>query len=283
VLVLIFFLTAVRRGHRNAEPDDSPPTAARSTRAVGAAVSATVLILLGLLVLSIFTARDISGLGVKTTREIEVIGHQWWWEVRYDSPRADKIAVGANEVHLPIGEPVTIRLTSRDVIHSLWIPNLHGKRDLIPGKEARIVMQADRAGIFRAQCAEFCGMQHAKMAFIVVVEPKENFERWLDRQRLPAPSPRTPDAQYGQQVFLLTTCAMCHTISGTTAGAKTGPDLTHIGSRRTLGAGIIPNTRGNLAGWIANAQTIKPGVVMPPNNLASKDLNALLVYLEGLK
>jgi cytochrome c oxidase subunit II len=282
-LVAISFVIAIVRGGRRGAPDLTREGTRRSAIWVGAGMIATVLILISMLVVSVATGREISPFAAKYVHDIEVKGHQWWWEIQYRHPRADLIAQTANELHLPVGEPARITLTSSDVIHSFWIPNLHGKRDLIPGRKSVITLRADRPGIYRAQCAEFCGLQHAKMAFIVVVESKEQFEQWLNRQRLPAPHPKTADQQRGQQVFLTTTCVMCHAIKGTSAGARTGPDLTHVASRRTLGAAVIPNTRGNLTGWVADAGSVKPGVLMPPNPLEPEDLEAVVAYLESLK
>ncbi|HET7435454.1 MAG TPA: cytochrome c oxidase subunit II [Thermoanaerobaculia bacterium] len=283
VLTFGFFVVSLIRGRRNRMPDATDETARRSAKWVGGALGVTIVALFILLFASVVTGRALSHIYEPTERHVSVIGHQWWWEVSYDGPQADQIVLTANELHLPVGERVIVHLTSRDVIHSLWIPNLNGKRDLIPGKESTIAFQADKPGIYRAQCAEFCGMQHAMMGLVVVAEPKEKFDGWLAAQRMPSRSPVSIDEQKGQQIFMNTSCAMCHSIKGTSAGARTGPDLTHIGSRRTLAAGVISNTRGNLAGWVADAGGIKPGVLMPPNSLTPDELNALVVYLESLK
>jgi cytochrome c oxidase subunit II len=189
----------------------------------------------------------------------------------------------ANEIHVPVGRPVGIVLKSNDVIHSLWIPALHGKRDLLPGRENEIWIQADQAGFYRGQCAEYCGLQHAKMALTVVADLPDDFERWLSHMRGPAPAPTTDSQARGRDVVERGPCAMCHTVAGTLAGGRTAPDLTHVASRSAIGAGSIPNTRGNLAGWIADPQHIKPGNKMPPSGLASEELQALLDYLETLK
>jgi cytochrome c oxidase subunit 2 len=283
VVSSVFVVIAILRGRRRTEPDLTNEGTRRSAIWVGAGLIVSVGILITLLVVSVATGREISPFAATYVHDIEVTGHQWWWQIKYDHPRADLIAETANELHLPVGEPARITLTSSDVIHSFWIPNLHGKRDLIPGRKSVLVIRADRPGIYRAQCAEFCGLQHAKMGFIVIVEPKADFERWLATQRMPAPHPKTADQQRGQQVFLTTSCVLCHTIKGTSAGARTGPDLTHVGSRRTLGAAVIPNTRGNQFCWIADAGSVKPGVLMPPNPLEPDDLHALVAYLESLK
>ena len=178
---------------------------------------------------------------------------------------------------------MVFKVTSHDVIHSFWVPNLHGKRDLVPGYVTAIWMQADRSGIYRGQCAEFCGRQHAHMAFEIVAESEADFERWLDAQRRLAVEPQTDAEQRGREVFLARRCSTCHTIRGTGAFATVGPDLTHVASREALAAGTIPNTRGHLAGWIVNPQTIKPGTAMPSNLLPADDLHALMAYLEILR
>ena len=169
-----------------------------------------------------------------------MIGHQWWWEVRYVDPDSSRLATTANEIHIPVGQPVRFRVTARDVIHRFWIPNLHGKIDLIPGQENTIWLQADEVGVFRGQSAEFCGLQHALMAFLAVAHPPEEFTSWLEQQRQPAVTPAEPILERGQEVFLRSQCMLCHTVRGTGAFSRMGPDLTHIGSSRTLAAATIP-------------------------------------------
>ena len=169
------------------------------------------------------------------------------------------------------------------MIHSFWVPNLHGKTDLIPGRQTLTWVKADRPGTYRGQCAEFCGHQHAHMAFTVVAEPPEQFKAWYEAQLKPAAQPSTPAQARGQQVFLSSPCIMCHRVQGTDAGGRVGPDLTHVASRSHLAAGTLANTRGHLAGWVLDPQKIKPGTRMPPNNLEPADLQALLDYLQSLK
>jgi cytochrome c oxidase subunit II len=169
------------------------------------------------------------------------------------------------------------------VIHSMWVPNLAGKKDLIPGYTQSMWFQADTAGDYRAQCAEFCGLQHAKMALHVIAEPPAKYEKWAEEQRKPAHTPTDSVADRGREVFLTGQCVMCHSITGTSAASHAGPDLTHLASRRTIAAGTLPNTRGALAGWIVDPQQVKPGTHMPPNQLAPQDLEALLTYLQSLK
>jgi cytochrome c oxidase subunit II len=176
-----------------------------------------------------------------------------------------------------------LELLSTDVIHSFWPPTISQKRDLIPGKDNSLWLQADTPGVYRGQCAEYCGQQHAKMGFLVIAQRPDSFASWLARQRDTALTPTTELARRGQEVFLASSCVMCHAIAGTPAGSRVGPDLTHLASRRTIAAGTLPNSRGNLAGWIIDPQKIKPGTRMPPNQLKPADLQALLEYLETLK
>ncbi len=252
-------------------------------RAVVGAMVITVGLLFVILVTSFFTSRATAALTSPNPVTINVYGHQWWWELNYPNSEAYKTVTSANEIHLPVGVPVMIHSTSRDVIHSFWAPNIHGKRDLLPGYQTDVFIQVDHPGTWRGQCAEFCGLQHAHMAFSIVAQPRAEYEAWLKAQAMSAPDPANAQVAHGQQVFLSHACVMCHTIRGTTAAANTGPDLTHLASRRTIAAGTLPNDRGNLAGWIANPQSIKPGVRMPPNPMPAQDFDDLLTYLETLK
>ncbi len=207
---------------------------------------------------------------------IEVEGFKWWWEVRY--PDAD--VVTANEVHVPAGRPVEIELTTADVIHSFWVPELAGKVDLIPGQTNVIRLTADQPGEYRGQCAEFCGLQHARMAFLVIADPPQVFDDWIDRRQAPPPEPAPGLAAEGERIFETSSCAGCHAIRGTTARGVSGPDLSDFASRRTIGAVTVENNRENLAEWIVDAQTMKPGNLMPPIALEPGELEALLAYLE---
>jgi len=277
-------LSRRRRTREDLEPIIGPPEAEhrRHTSVVTALVGATVLILLFFLVYDFTVGRALAQRPSRALT-IELIGHQWWWEVHYVDPDPSKIVVDANEVHIPAGEPVQIKVTSRDVIHSFWVPNIIGKRDLIPGYTSSLFLNADKPGIYRAQCAEFCGHEHAKMALNVVVHPRAQFTAWLAEARAPAAHPTDSSAAEGEKVFLAGPCSACHAITGTPAYGTVGPNLTHIASRLTIGAGTLPNTRGNLGGWVVDPQAIKPGVRMPSNQLEPKDLRALLDYLETLK
>jgi cytochrome c oxidase subunit 2 len=203
--------------------------------------------------------------------------------VRYANDDASQIVVTANEIHIPVGRTVMIRGTSNDVIHSFWIPGLQGKRDLIPSHVTTEWLEADQPGKFRGQCAEFCGTQHAHMAMWVVAEPQDRFDEWMKHQLQPAPDPTDPELQHGRQVFLNSGCILCHSISGTDAHGQNAPDLTHFGSRLTIAAGTLPNNKGNLAGWIADPQNVKPGNYMATIPIASTDMQPLVDYLESLQ
>ena len=255
----------------------------RMTRGVTIAVSATVVILLVFLVTDLSIGRTLDPVPSAHPLTIELTGKQWWWDVTYADTSPSGRFTTANEIHIPVGQPVLFVLNARDVIHSFWVPNLAGKKDLIPGYTQSMWFQADTAGDYRAQCAEFCGLQHAKMALHVIAEPPDKYRQWVTAQRAPAKSPTDSVADRGREVFLTGQCAMCHNITGTVAGSHNGPDLTHLASRRTIAAGTLANTRGALAGWIVDPQRVKPGAKMPPNQLSPPDLDALLTYLQSLK
>ncbi|MFP5260603.1 MAG: cytochrome c oxidase subunit II [Blastocatellia bacterium] len=282
-LVIMFLFFAIYRARRREAPAAEPEARRKMTRAVVAATVLTTVILFGLLVDDVIVGRALSSLPAHNDLAIEVVGHQWWWEVRYPHEDPSQSFTTANEIHIPVGRSVMLTLTSRDVIHSFWVPNLHGKKDLIPGHMNTMWVQADSPGVYRGQCAEFCGYQHAHMALVVVAEPEEQFDAWYDRQRSPAVQPTDPQQARGQQVFLSSRCVMCHRVVGTPAGSIVGPDLTHVGGRQEIAAGALPNTRDHLARWVVDSQEVKPGNRMPPNNFSPEDLDAMLAYLEGLK
>ena len=252
-------------------------------RAVAVAVALSTAGLLALLVASVVTDRALGLLVLRDAVHIEVTAHQWWWSARYDDADPSRLFNIANELHIPVGRPVIMTLASDDVIHSLWVPNLAGKKDLIPGRTATLTLQADKPGVYRGQCAEFCGAQHAWMAFTVTADPPAQYEAWAEQQRKPASIPADATAQRGQQVFMGTTCVMCHAIGGTEASAQKAPDLTHLASRRTLGAGTLPNDPQNLASWISNPAAHKPGANMPAHAFSQDDLQALVAYLRSLQ
>ncbi len=214
-----------------------------------------------------------------TAMTIEVVGHQWFWEVRY--PGAG--AVTANELHIPVKTRVNVELRTADVIHSFWVPRLNRKQDLIPGRTNRLLLEADRPGVYRGQCAEFCGLQHAHMSFYVFADRPARFRAWLADQAAPRRPPTTPAERRGERVFLTQGCQSCHTIRGTSASADVGPDLTHVASRTTLAALTIPNNTGQLAAWIADPQHVKPGNLMPQVPLRGSQLADVVAYLESLE
>ena len=268
---------------RRKPSDDAPGTSTRLGWIVAGAAAVTVVTLVVLTVSSVVAGRGLTSPSGPGAITVDVTGHQWWWEFEYQDVSPNERVNSPNELHIPVGVPVVLKVTSADVIHSFWVPNLHGKRDLVPGMITHTWIQADRPGVYRGQCAEFCGHQHAHMAFLVVAEPMEDFLIWLRHQREGAPQPRTDAEKRGHDVFVKGPCVMCHTIRGTMAGSRVGPDLTHVAGRQTIAAGTLPTTRGHLAGWIVNSQSIKPGNRMPPNILAGEDLQALLTYIESLK
>lgn len=236
-----------------------------------------------LLFYALSATKNLRAAGADPEHDIELIGHQWWWEVRYlGSP--DEQFTTANELNLPRGERTRIKVSTADVIHSFWVPSLAGKIDLIPGRQNEIVLEPTGLGIFRAQCAEFCGAQHARMALYVVVHEPTEFEEWRAREREPAMVSTDALASAGRDVFFQAACAYCHTIRGTRAGGGLGPDLTHIGSRRSIAAGTLNANRGNLSAWIVHAQQIKPGNMMPSfRSFRGEELRALSAYLESLE
>jgi cytochrome c oxidase subunit 2 len=243
-------------------------------------IAVPVLILFVVAVVTVHTTAALRNPSPRALH-VTVTGHDWWWDVQYPGTAGRT----ANEIHIPVDRPVELRLLSTDVIHSFWVPQLMGKHDMTPGKTVTTWLQADQPGTYWGECAEFCGIQHAKMALLVVAEPASEFQAWLERERSPALQASDPLAQRGAQVFAREGCIQCHAVRyGRGAiGGEIGPDLTHLASRQTLAAGILPNTRDNLATWVTNPQSIKPGNNMPPTNLDSDSLLALLAYLESLK
>jgi cytochrome c oxidase subunit 2 len=247
---------------------------------VAAGVVFPVITLSALLIYTLIAAREITAAANEDALKIEVVSEQWWWRVRYP----DYDVVTANEIRIPVGQPIELVLMTADVIHSFWVPNLAGKLDMIPGRATRLRLQADRGGVFRGQCAEYCGGPHAKMAFYVVAQPVDEFERWLTNERANALRPDNDFLARGEKLFVENACATCHAIRGTKASGQLGPDLTHVGARVSIGAGILPNNAGTLAGWIASSQHLKPENRMPSfNTFTGEELRALAAYLESLK
>ncbi|VTU39318.1 Cytochrome c oxidase subunit 2 precursor [Variovorax sp. PBL-H6] len=282
---LLFALWRAPRSGPQSSPDVSSlerPEAGKR-RTVIAAVAASTLLLLGLIAASFFTDRALARLSTDGALRLEVTAHQWWWEVRYVEPQVADSFITANEIHVPTGRPVIVTLKADDVIHSFWVPSLAGKKDLIPGRTSTMQFRADREGVYRGQCAEFCGFQHALMAFFVVADPPERYTAWADAQRRTAGEPPPGEALRGRDLFMRSSCAMCHAIDGTSAQAMRGPNLTHVAGRGTLAAGALPNTPEDLKRWISDPQQIKPGTNMPATALSREDMDALVGYLQTLR
>jgi cytochrome c oxidase subunit 2 len=268
----------------------TPPRRVAAGRwVIGGGIVFPSVVLAALLVYSLqvvnrLSAEDPICRPAERTAEIEVIGKMWWWEVRYNDLGTGTQTVLANELHLPVGRAVDIALRSDNVIHSFWVPPLAGKVDMIPGRTNRLKLEAAAPGVYRGQCAEYCGVQHAWMAFYVVAKPEEDYRQWLAQQATPAKEPKDTFLRRGREAFLREGCGACHTVRGTEAKGVLGPDLTHIGSRQSLAAGMLDNHVGTLAGWIADSQGIKPGNLMPSMNVFSGDeLRAVAAYLDSLE
>jgi cytochrome c oxidase subunit 2 len=213
---------------------------------------------------------------------LDVTGHQWWWEVKYGAAQPNEVFSTANEIHIPVGVPILVRLHGADVIHSFWVPKLSGKTDAIPGQTNLSWIEANHPGTYLGQCTEYCGLQHARMSFAVIAQTREEFDRWRRGQLSAATSPATPEQERGLALVEYR-CGLCHGVRGTHAGAIAAPDLTHLMSRATLAAGTLANNPGNLSGWIQNPQNIKPGNLMPDQHLSAQELSDTLSYLESLK
>jgi cytochrome c oxidase subunit II len=285
VIVVVAVLMAAFRRNRSAQ---SAVDRREIFTVVLAGVAIPAVIIVAVTAHSIGVLNRIDPRDADDNLAVEVIGHKFWWEVRYP----DDEVVTANEVHIPTGERVRIRLETEDVIHSFWVPALTGKMDLIPGETNETWIETDNPGTYWGQCAEYCGTQHARMRFVVVVHEPAEFDQWLAAQAEPAVEVSDATAaayddpdliRRGREVFMSASCVYCHAIAGTEATGTFGPDLTHLASREYLAAGTIPNQRGHLAGWIVDPQSIKPGSLMPGTDISGDDLQALLAYLESLK
>lgn len=243
-------------------------------------VLATVFIL-GLNTLAAFPVNDNIS---QAKPEIRVTGHQWWWEIDYLSGSVDRHFKGANEIHIPVGQTVDIELMTADVIHSFWVPQLHGKEDLIPGQPNLIRIRADEPGIYHGQCAEYCGEQHANMKLLVIADDPAAYQSWVQSQLADALQPVNDEQKAGEQLFMGAPCALCHTIRGTEAHGMVGPDLTHLASRRGIAANMLANNEANLEAWVMHAQSLKPGCRMPNiTQFSGADARTLISYLQSLQ
>lgn len=287
VTLVMFVLIAYFSLHKRGSLDEHEPVDAGGGHSFvligGLAIPAAILAIVfvtGLKDMSAFPLHD----GPHHHPNIRIAGHQWWWDVQYIFEDPSLLVRTANEIHVPVGRPVDIELDSSDVIHSFWVPELHGKVDLVPGQKNLIRIEASRAGTFRGQCAEYCGAQHAHMALLVVADSPDRYEQWLVSERATALAPQTDEQQTGLNLFQSRACLLCHTVRGTMAQSRVGPDLTHIGGRMRIAANIYDNDTANLSAWVTHAQSMKPGVLMPNiTNFTGSELRALVAYLQHLK
>jgi cytochrome c oxidase subunit 2 len=281
-LVTGLLLLAWFRRNRRADPDDPHPgERAGWWMVVGMGVVFPIAVVVALFIVSdglIINVTEAPAAS-KTAMTIEAIGHQWYWEFRYPGTKA----VTADEMHIPVRTRINLVATTADVIHSFWVPALNRKIDTIPGRRNRILLYANQAGVYRGQCAEYCGLQHAHMSMLVFAQPKAQFQAWLRKQAAPASAPATSLERQGEHVFLSGPCSSCHTLRGTGATGYLGPDLTHLASRTTLAGVTIPNRRSSLTRWVVDSQHYKPGNEMPDLQLTGAQLEALVAYLESLK
>jgi cytochrome c oxidase subunit 2 len=279
VLVLVALAWSLRARAASAG-DAGEPAAARGLLLWSGFI---VLVLFGLTFASFAVDRRLLARERHADLRVQVTGKQWWWQVAYPDADPSKQLSTANELHLPVDRTARIEMQTADVIHSLWMPRLAGKLDLVPGRRNVLWVTPRKVGVFRGQCAEFCGLQHAQMALEVEVHDAAGYAAWRARQLAPPPPPATPLALAGQQLFLHGSCAMCHAIAGTTAASHAGPDLSHLASRRTLAAGALPMSHAALRAWLEDPQAAKPGTNMPKVDLDAAQLDALVAYLETLR
>ena len=278
VVLLVAGLFRRRRTSEDGEVGLVPERPGRWILLGGVAMPSIVLVVV--LTATVRTMADLPAPGAEEALVVEVTGHQWWWEVRYP----DREVVTANELHLPVGRPVELRLQAADVIHSFWVPALAGKLDLLPDRPNTLVVQADEAGRHHSECAEFCGLQHANMGLLVIAEPEADFDGWLADQASPAAVPTAGPASDGARLFESAQCATCHAVRDPDPAPsdRPGPDLTHVASRLELGAGVAPNTPDDLTRWITDPHALKEGVAMPASDLAPAEVASVVAYLETL-
>jgi cytochrome c oxidase subunit 2 len=281
VFLLVWAWRRNRRGFGDDREGVQPGERTAWKVVIGAGVALPIVLIAALFVVAdIFVIKTTQAPAANATKlTVLVVGHQWWWEVHY----AGTTVVTANEIHIPAQTPVRVEVQTADVIHSFWVPELNRTIDTIPGRTNAIELYADKAGLYRGQCDEFCGLQHAHMAFYVFADTPAAFQRWLAGQEKQAAAPTSAATRTGEQEFTHGSCSTCHTIRGTSAAGNTGPDLTHLASRTTLGALAVPNTPSYLEGWIRDSQHVKPGNQMPNFDLDPARMHALVAYLETLK
>lgn len=294
IMWVLFGIAFYRRKGSLAEHEPISATGGEGWIAVGGVaiplIVLTVLFVFGLGLLRDFPIHGMHGGGnwnkmaESMKPQIRIVGHQWWWEIHYLNDDVSQQFTTANELHLPVGQPVNIEVETADVMHSFWIPALHGKVDLIPGMKNYIRIIASQPGEYMGQCAEYCGEEHARMRLLAVVQKPSDYVAWMAAQRAPAADPTTPEAIAGKQIFAGSPCAMCHTVRGTIAGGRVAPDLTHIGSRKMLASDVYPNNNAWLEAWITHAQSLKPDCEMPNlTQFSGTQLQDLVAYLRQLQ
>lgn len=283
IIAALVIIGVTRGGSRGRQLQNVPIRPGPSgVRWIAIGVGISTVVLFGSIVWTMVVLADINSPHQKPAFTVEVTGQQWWWQARYLGSQPSRILTTANEIHIPVGEPVRVKLISSDVIHSFWVPALTGKTELIPGLTNYTWLEASRPGVYAGQCSEYCGAQHAHMGFIVVAQTPADFKAWLDAQLKPAAAPTSQGAIRGENEFV-NRCGICHTVRGTDAHGVLGPDLTHVMSRKMLASNTLRNTPANLAGWIANPQAQKPGTKMPILYLSGPQLNDILTYVRTLK
>jgi cytochrome c oxidase subunit 2 len=283
--ILLAVLVALMRRSGDHGGKSETKLASRESRAQKAVVYASILsvvLLLGLVVADVLTDRSLSRLPVADAVHIQVTGEQWWWRADYPGEHGKPGFATANELHVPVGRPVIVSLKAADVIHSFWVPNLHGKKDMLPGLDSTIEFRADKVGVYRGQCAEFCGAEHALMAMLVFAQTPTDYKAWATQQAA-ASTDADDTVRRGLRIFEQSNCANCHSVRGTSAQGTLGPDLTHLMSRQTIAAGTLANTRQNLADWIRDPGATKPGTTMPAVPLTASDRAALVAWLATLR
>jgi cytochrome c oxidase subunit 2 len=280
---LVFWLAVRRRGSFDEHASWNDPGNRVWIVLGGLAVPIAAFAWIFVLGLKTMSALPMDGAQHHERAQLRVIGHQWWWEVQYLGATPDRSFVTANEIHIPFGQPVNIELISRDVIHSFWVPRLHGKVDLVPGLDNMIQIDARQPGLYEGHCAEYCGAQHARMHLLLQADTSADFRGWFDRQLAHAASPQTADEFAGQELFMAKACGLCHTVRGTDAHGTVGPDLTHFGGRQRLASDVYPTTDDVLRTWITHAQSLKPNAQMPDINAFSDiEKRQLVAYLRRL-
>ncbi|MBV9078321.1 MAG: cytochrome c oxidase subunit II [Methylobacteriaceae bacterium] len=281
IIALLVLFGAVPRA-RLIPIQDVPLTDSHATLWIAIGVAVSTLVLLGFVGWNSMTMAKVANPPSEPALDIEVRGHQWWWEFVYLNKDPSQIFITANEIHVPVGKPVRFALKTADVIHSFWVPRLAGKTDTIPGQTNVAWFEADHPGVYRGQCAQYCGMQHAHMILAVYADRPDEFESWRKAQLQAAPEPSSNEARIGEDLFI-ERCGACHAVRGTTAMGHVGPDLTHLMSRNTIAAGTLPNNPGFLSGWIANPQDLKPGALMPRPDISGSDLASIRSFLLTLR